>query len=64
MRPAHMLVVILAPRGSTSDPWASVRWLASIDLRVLWASLAAAAILGLWGLWIGWRGPRSEGPEE
>ena len=58
---AAALVIALAP-AAPSDPWASLRWLASVDLRVLWASLAAAAVLAVWGLWLGWRGPRAGGP--
>ena len=42
----------LAP---TPDPWAAYRWVATIDERVLWATLAAALLMGLWGAFVGWR---------
>jgi hypothetical protein len=35
--------------------WADLRWIAGIDERVLWATLAAASIMGLWGALVGWR---------
>jgi LPXTG-motif cell wall-anchored protein len=34
---------------------ADLRWIAGIDERVLWATLAAALIMGLWGAFVGWR---------
>ncbi|MFO7567628.1 MAG: hypothetical protein R6X02_33600 [Enhygromyxa sp.] len=45
-----MLSQVLAP-----DRWAEFRWLASADERVLWATLAAALLMGLWGAFVGWR---------
>ena len=41
-------------------PWASLRWLAGVDLRVLWAILALALALALLGVWTGWRAPRTD----
>ena len=41
-------------------PWASLRWLAGVDLRVLWAILAAALAFALLGVWTGWRAPRTD----
>jgi hypothetical protein len=34
---------------------ADLRWIAGIDERVLWATLAAALLMALWGAFIGWR---------
>jgi hypothetical protein len=45
--------------GKTSamlpERWERLRWLASIDERVLWMTLAAALVMGLWGAFVGWR---------
>jgi len=46
------LVMLLAPKQA---PWAPLRALAGVDLRVLGASIAIAALLGLAGIWVGWR---------
>ena len=37
------------------DRWAELRWLASVDERVLWTTVAAALLLALWGAFVGWR---------
>ena len=37
------------------DRWAELRWLATIDERVLWTTLAAALLMALWGAFVGWR---------
>ena len=47
-----VLVMLLAPK---EPPWATWRWLAGVDLRVLGAALALAAIFAAWGVWSGWR---------
>ncbi|PRQ04443.1 hypothetical protein [Enhygromyxa salina] len=61
-----MLVIVLA-QASVAEPepppvWESWRWLGTADERVLWATLAAAALLAAWGgwpacraLWLAWR---------
>lgn len=55
-------LVAVAPRPQ-EPPWAPWRWLATVDLRVLGTTLAAALLLGLWGAWVGWRGPRASSDE-
>ncbi|PRP91885.1 hypothetical protein ENSA5_52270 [Enhygromyxa salina] len=55
MTPTLALVTALAPEA---DRWADWRWLGTPDERVLWAILAAAALLALWGAWAGWRQER------
>jgi LPXTG-motif cell wall-anchored protein len=37
------------------DRWANWRWLATADERVLWATLAGAALLAVLGAWVGWK---------
>lgn len=37
--------------------WQLLRSLASLDARVLDATLAAAALFALWGALVGWRRP-------
>jgi hypothetical protein len=37
------------------DRFADYRWLAAIDERILWATLAAAVVLLMWGAFVGWR---------
>ena len=51
----------LAPAPNWGEPrwapeaWEELRWLASIDERVLWTTLAAALLMALWGAFVGWR---------
>jgi hypothetical protein len=54
VKPPPMLGLAPAPnRGEL--PWAAYRWVATIDERVLWATLAAALLMVLWGAFVGWR---------
>jgi hypothetical protein len=53
-------MLALAP---VPDRWADLRWLASIDERVLWSTLAAALLLASWGAFVGWRN-RARVPDE
>lgn len=45
-------VMLLAP---SEPPWASWRWIASVDTRVLGAALVLGVVLGALGLWTGLR---------
>jgi hypothetical protein len=47
-----MFGLALAP---APDRWADLRWLASIDERVLWVTLAAALLMVFFGAVVGWR---------
>jgi hypothetical protein len=50
-----MLGLAPAPDRWAPDDWEKLRWLASLDERVLWATLAAALLMVLWGAFVGWR---------
>jgi hypothetical protein len=41
--------------GPDPDRWPALRWLAGADERLLWAILAAAALVGMWGALLGRR---------
>lgn len=58
--PGSSTLALVLGAAPEQPPWASLRWLAGVDLRVLWAILAAALVLGLLGVWTGWRAPRTD----